>query len=88
MSKHTPGPWRATLAGSASQGCAVWASGVCLALVPGDIDRARPNARLIAVSPEMLAALEHVSRCPNDPNEWLAKVRAAIDKAEPKESNP
>lgn len=48
---HTLGPW------TVSSGD-VWAQGLLIAGIPGDLSGALDNARLIAAAPEMLEALQ------------------------------
>lgn len=63
--KHTPGPWRVTLAYSNAHNCLdVWGNGLLIAecrhykVDPG---MSAANANLIAAAPDMLAALQLIN---------------------------
>ena len=93
MSAHTPGPWQAMGFGSMVIGPDHYV--VCRTQLPPnkDHDQQAANGRLIAVAPELLAALEALiggaefSACQdaNNPGLWdlCIKARAAIAKARP-----
>jgi hypothetical protein len=82
MSKHTPGPWElvehehepAEIRGSET--------GLQLAHVfCTDHDFGKANAKLIAASPELLAACELVAGCRTNSNDTIDALREAICKA-------
>ena len=98
---HTPGPWHISpTAGrthrtveNQNEGYGAYA----IALIPEDVDSdytpetTTANARLIAASPELLAALENAVEqygkpggpwnVPSHPGTWIADAQAAIAKA-------
>jgi hypothetical protein len=95
MSKHTPGPWKATFEDYRwvidCQG--EFGPKKALAVTAGFYPKHEANARLIAAAPELLEALKmgyadtmdyiqrnHLSGAEN--NRWLVLARAAIARAE------
>lgn len=99
MSKHTPGPWEigeqdSNGRVSIKDATPIIQTGGCwdIAAVWNDVraDEAKPNARLIAAAPELLAALSSMVKAVNvkspDPLIVFAsieKAREAIEKAKP-----
>ena len=78
MSKHTPGPWKASGVGTVSHATrGFWIARLWVGFRTKEREA---NARLIAAAPDMLAALEDLTvAAPNDPC-WQ-RARAAIAKA-------
>lgn len=79
----TPGPWRVSADGIWAR--SPWNAEVKIASVTicspmNGIDW-KANAILIAAAPDMLKALQEVSRCAALGEAWLAPVQAAITKA-------
>jgi len=59
MSAHTPGPWK-------EHDRSIWAGEILLAKVYKQGDQGVSNARLIAAAPQLLEALDDVSRAYQD----------------------
>lgn len=84
MSKHTPGPWRTHLCDGT---LVIDSDGVPVATTTGDYESEdeyavmEANARLIAVAPDMLAALKAVVEFSGAHGGPYAAARAAIKKA-------
>ena len=87
MSKHTAGPWH--LSKTVRQPAFVMAGSLCVCEIahPGDFispsPDAKANARLIAAAPDLLAALEEVTRCLawHEQQHGVGMDRAAIEAA-------
>lgn len=94
---HTPGPWRIDVNGSEDWSvdydgpssaymtiCGARPQPVCFAVEPsayGNDDEIEANARLIAASPDLLAAAIHARMCVPFPSDAHAKLDAAIRRA-------
>ena len=82
MSEHTPGPWRTRDSGMGLTSRHVFGpKGQYIAEIWGDATIRPANARLIAVAPEMLIALEEVDSVINRDGiqsiqEWDKRLRA------------
>lgn len=77
MNKYTPGPWRAEHA-------SIWADNNLIAectLPGGSAQEALANARLMAVAPELLEALEELLMDDLCECSYCQRGRAAIAKA-------
>lgn len=92
MSKHTPGPWRATSGGRVIAQDGEWRLQVCKVGAFDDPEMLRhsksrweADARLIAAAPELLAALDYALAVADEGlrlgPEWREKTRAVIVKA-------
>lgn len=84
MSKHTPGPWTATLifAGYAPNGYRIEGDGELIARTcTKDEGYDEANANLISAAPELLALAEKIAHGEFNPVSWVQEARAAIAKA-------
>ena len=93
MSKHTPGPWRASELGVLSDKLTSYGNWYVCSLIDPDNEEHKANARLIAAAPELLAACKKALEairwwegehpcCNGSTGEQEAAIRAAIAKAE------
>ena len=95
MSKHTPGPWRASELGVLSDKLTSYGNWYVCSLIDPDNEEHKANARLIAAAPELLESLEDLlsnldemglATMPGDTfenmRETVDRARAAIAKAE------
>jgi len=59
MSKHTPGPWRASELGVLSDKLTSYGNWYVCSLIDPDNEEHKANARLIAAAPELLTLAKH-----------------------------
>ena len=90
QTKHTPAPW--IINGSAIEANPVGALATCIAHVYNESDEHAANARLLAAAPELLEACKRAQTAfafdqgGKARRETMAQLKAAIAKAEGKES--
>lgn len=80
MNEHTPGPWFVQVTGGLKE-CVTAQENGLWATVEG-MQRIE-NARLIAASPDLLAALKMALEAPDNDRSWEDDAIAAIKKADP-----
>jgi hypothetical protein len=75
--KHTPGPWKVAGHGNGKQELPIYGPSGEIACIRGEAHLA--DARLIAAAPELLAALQYVSRLLGDGYSGPVVLRNATD---------